>query len=149
MNKGQVFFKGFIFCVLIGFSPAWAQTDAQIAAIRSDVQRVGISKFLVEMAKAMKAQLKNAPSPVPNFVLQDVRSQGSVMEIIWQSSEAAEDFDADGLLKVMQPHAEKTICGQKVRGMLVKEFDAAMTTKYIDKSGRIIIQTQVDKTKCQ
>jgi hypothetical protein len=149
MNKGQLIFRGFIFCVLFGFSPAWAQTDAQIAAIRSDVQRVGISKFLVELAKATKAQLQNAPSPIPNFVLQDVRSQGSVMEMIWQSNEAAEDFDTDGLLNVMQPHAEKTICGQKVRGMLVKEFDAIMTTRYIDKSGKPIIQTKVDKSKCK
>ena len=72
------------------------------------------------------------------------------MVTVWRViDQTAEEVKSSVDLKPLRTHSITTVCGQKVRGMLVNEFGATMITRVVDKDNKFIYEAKIDKAACE
>jgi hypothetical protein len=135
-----------ILLLLVSFSVD-AQTDAQLDQIRAEARKSGIEPLLAQVAQQSKSVMRNQSISGP-FEFVDVTAKGAVMTTTWRAKNVDfKDIDKD-IESQARSHTLKTICNQRVRGMLVQEFGATMLSRYLDKNDRLMWEVRVDKESC-
>lgn len=140
-------FRAFFVLVGLSFSVS-AQTDAQLDQIRADVKNLGVASFLQSFAP-QAAEVIRRQNSAEGLESLGVTVSGSVMTVTWKVLNAQyNDIDKSMELQT-KDYTIKTVCNQKLRGMLVKEFGATMLTRYVDRNNRFIFEFRVDKESCR
>jgi hypothetical protein len=139
-------FRAFILLLALSSSVA-AQTDAQLDQIRTEVRTSGIESLLAQMAKQMLAGVR-IQNTSEVFEILDVAAKGPVMTTTWRVKNV-ELKDIDRAIELQSKnHTLRTVCNQKIRGMLVKDFGATMLSRYVDKNNKFMWEVRVDKENC-
>jgi hypothetical protein len=149
MNKYFLPMAAFL-CALIAF-PLYsrAQTDSQLTELREQLRKAGVEPFIRDLASATKGRIGSLPQPAPNMIVDDVIAQGRSLITIWKiTDQLASEIDPSTDFNALKKHSVKTVCAQKVRGMLVNEFGATINTRVVDKVGKLIYEVKIDKSAC-
>jgi hypothetical protein len=136
-----------ILLLLVSFS-ASAQTDAQLDQLRSEIRKSGLESVLVQISAIFKENTRNINLP-DGWESLDVTAKGSVMTTTWRAKDAEYKDIGKDIEMLAKSYTLKTVCNQRVRGMLIHEFGATMLSRYVDKNNRYLWEVRVDKESCR
>jgi hypothetical protein len=138
--------SAFLLFLVVSFSVS-AQTDAQLDQLRAEVKKFGLENVLIQAASMFKANARGQNIP-EGWESLDITASGTVMTTTWRAVNA-EFKDIDKTIELQaKNYTLKTVCNQRVRGMLIREFGATMLSRYIDKNNRFMWEVRVDKESC-